>query len=505
MDNHTYVAVDLGSNSFHMLIVRDDNGSLQVIDKLKVMVQLAAGLNTNRKLDSATRQRALDTMALFGERIKNITNAHIRVVGTSTMRRIRHNADFIDQAEALLGAPIEIISGAEEARLIYIGVCSSLPHDSHHRLVIDIGGGSTEFIIGNDRTPIQLESIRMGCIGFSQQFGKLPLTTSQVIDALTKVELNLQSIQKSLQKKGWQEIIGASGSIKAVSHVLKKLYDVDEITLRHMDSLADYLSQEGMSTEMLSETFGFEPERATVFPGGFLILYAAMKTLHLQRLICSDNAIREGIIVELLGREMARDVRDQSVSALQQRFSVNPIQAIAVSNVSSHLFQQVATLFPPSLEANKTLNWAAKLHEIGLAISHSSHHKHGFYLISQCDMAGFSKTVQYRVAALIGLHRKKFDTTILSTITEKELNHFLLLLSILRLSALLCRSQQTSYRTTELPYLKLSYQPEGEKILLTLSQQWIEQHPLTAADLREEKKIWQADDTATINFDWNTE
>lgn len=508
MNEQTYVAIDLGSNSFHLLIARDDNGTLQVIDKLKVMVQLAAGLDKKNRLDEQTKQRAIQALARFGERIKQVKNAQIRVVGTSTLRRAKNNTGFIEQAESLLGVPIEIISGSEEARLIYIGVCSNMPHDREHRMVIDIGGGSTEFIIGQDRSPLQLESLHLGCIRFSQKYGQLPLKPRKLAAAQTRVEQNLQDILPALNKMGWRESIGASGSIKAVSRVSDILFDDPIIRLSNLKKIAAYLQQPEVNTNHLVKKFGFEQERAQVFTGGFLILFAAMRALNIKQLIPSDNAIREGVIWELIGREMAKDIRHQTVDAVSQRFSLNHIQAEAVKTIAHHLLSQVKQDLTASFDAKNTLRWAAQLHELGLAISHSSHHKHGAYLVSQMDMAGFSKTVQARLAKIIRTQRKSLDPATIQDIPAGSQTGFCLLILIFRISVLLCRSQETGYEKKKIPQLELRRVPEKGMVQthyqLLVKKSWIKERPLTAFDLKEEAEEWLPGRKFPIYFSWAT-
>jgi len=479
--SETVAAVDLGSNSFHMIIARHIAGEPHVIDRMREMVQLAAGLDRHHHLDQAAQQRALACLERFGQRLRSLPPGSVRVLGTSALRQARAAGDFISAAQQALGHPIEIISGREEARLIYLGVAHSLPADTGRRLVIDIGGGSTECIIGERFEAQHMESLRIGCVISSRRyFPNGALSRSNMQQAQTKARLLLLGVEGHFCDIGWQNCAGSSGTIKAVEAVLlANGWSEAGITLNGLYALRDALIQAGEVKRLALP--GLRPERAPVLPGGLAILIAVFEGLKIERMQVSEGAMREGALYDLLGRIQHEDVRDRTIAWLSERYHVDTAHAARVAQTALECLDQVATIWKLTGDEHRhMLSWAARLHEIGLAVAHSGYHKHGAYLAEHSDVPGFSNQEQHVLAAMIRSHRRTFTRTAFHELAGTWRESAWRLSILLRLAVLLHRSRSQE----ALPKINLE---AGERLLrIRFPAGFLESHPLTLADLRQE-------------------
>jgi exopolyphosphatase/guanosine-5'-triphosphate,3'-diphosphate pyrophosphatase len=479
-------AIDLGSNSFHMIIAELLDGELRIVDRLREMVRLAGGLDEQGNLDEASRQRALDCLQRFGQRLAGFPAGAVRAVGTNTLRRAR-SAGFLYQARQALGHPIEIIAGVEEARLIYLGVAHGMADNETMRLVVDIGGGSTEVILGRRFQPLELESLYMGCVSFSQRFfadGKI--TAKAMKKALLAARLEVQGIEREFRDIGWGEVVGASGTIKAVHEViLANGWSEEGITPAALQRLVEALVAAG-DIEKLSLN-GLKEDRRAVICGGVAVLLALFEGLRIERMQVSDLALREGLLYDMLGRIRHEDVRERTIGLLGSRYQIDPQQAARVEQTALALLPGVAHDWAlDDEEARQLLGWAARLHEIGLSIAHNQYHKHGAYLLANCDLLGFSRREQQQLAILVRVHRRKFPVAELAPLGEAEAKRGRYLAVVLRLAVLLHRSHSEE----PMPTLLLSGREEG--LSVRFPEGWLESHPLTQADLEQECEFLEA-------------
>ncbi|HXH03715.1 MAG TPA: Ppx/GppA phosphatase family protein [Candidatus Competibacteraceae bacterium] len=478
----TLAAIDLGSNSFHMIVTRLVDGELLVVDRLKEMVQLAAGLTKHHRLTPAAQSRALDCLARFGQRLRDIPDSRVRVVGTNTLRQVRDGGAFLARAEVLLGQPIEVISGMEEARLIYLGVAHSTADNGGRRLVVDIGGGSTELIVGEGFEPLHLESLYMGCVSMTRRhFPKGKVKDSALRAAEIAVQQELEPLVLDYQALGWKRVIGASGTIKTIRDlVVAEGWSHGPITLEALRRLRTLLVQLG-DVDAIAARWQLGRARAEVMPGGFAVLYGLCETLGVGQMEVSDGALREGVIYDLLGRIRHEDVRDRTIAALTRRYGLDSVQAERVAATALRLLEQVRESWQLTDEAlAHDLEWAARLHEIGLAIAHNHYHRHGAYIIEHSDLAGFAKGEQVLLAALIRGHRRKFPLEVFAALPPHLAECARRLCLLLRLAVVLHRARSRQ----PLPELQLSASNRG--LELRFPPGWLEAHPLTCADLQAE-------------------
>ena len=479
-------ALDLGSNSFHMLVVQVANGRVQVLDKLKEMVRLAEGLDAHDDLAEPVARRALECLERFGQRLREIPPRNVRVVGTNTLRRANNAADFLRRAEAALGHTVEIISGREEARLIYLGVCNSLEDDYDRRLVIDIGGGSTELILGRRFKPDLMESLFMGCVGVSRTyFADGRIRASQFQEAINHAKQELEPIERAYSERGWDTVIGASGTILTTQEILRAM-NIEQscITPDGLEQIRRAMLQ-ARSLDTLSLP-GLPPERAAVYPGGLAILSAIFDRLDLQRMHASSGALREGVIYDLLGRAQHQDVRESTVRDLISRYHIDEKHARRVRETAIGLLAQVADAWQLTDPNDKLLlSWAADLHEIGMDIAHTQYHKHGGYLLQHMDMPGFSSWDQQQIAALVRAHRRKFPVAE-PMFAGPDSQRMVRLATLLRLATVLHRNRVSR----PLPHVALKVQRQD--VCLTLPDTWLRRHPLTRLDLQQEAAFLSA-------------
>lgn len=476
----TYAAIDLGSNSFHLLVSRREHGELRVLDRIKEMVRLGGGLDNAGKLDPETRQNALDCLARFGQRLRGIPDDNMRAVGTWTFRRMKNANTFLLAAEANLGCSIDIIAGREEARLIYLGVSQGVSGHEDRKLIIDIGGGSTEIIIGQGPNALLLESVQFGCVSLTKRFfGKGKISFKRWSKGMAAVMAEMQELRLRYLATGWQTAIGSSGTVLAVSEICRQagLGDTD-ITRAGLESIRDRLLQFKSTAEV--QFPGLSEQRQPVLVGGLLMLMACFETLELQKIRTSPFALREGLLYDMLGRLEQRDPRDNTVLAFKRRYGVDEPQVKRVKSTLASLFAQLSTEFGLRAIHQQMLGWAADLHEVGLSVSHSHYQQHSGYLVEQSDMPGFTTTEQQFIAALVRYHRRTIVgdfTQALPTRVHQALTHCLL---CLRLACIFCRSRDS--RT--IPNLMI--QIEGNSVTLKLAEDWSRANPLTLHDLQTE-------------------
>ncbi len=480
-----YAAIDLGSNSFHLIVARQGQDELQPIDMLGQKVQLASGLSSKGLLSPQAQARGVACLEQFAQRLAGIPRQQIRIVGTNTLRAAHNRMEFIDQAEALLDCPVEVISGREEARLIYLGVAHSLADDAERRLVIDIGGGSTELIIGERFAPIELESLHMGCVSYTRRFfDDGQLTKKNFNKAITAAQLELQSIRKRYRKLGWQDVVGSSGTAKA----LLRLCQFDptgpqHLTLLKLNALKQQLLECGSIDAIKFDSL--KPLRARVLPGGLAILIAIFKTLDVDRLRFSSGALREGLLYEMIGRRQHEDVRQRSIDSMMQRYHIDTEHSAAVEHTALACLEQTAL----ATDSYRSLiSWAARLHEAGLSISHSQFQKHGAYLIEHSDMLGFSQSEQLQLALLVRAHRRKLPLTELQAFRPMRRQILRWLSVLLRLAVLFNHSRVPE----QVPAIQLDV--EGDLLCLKLPGGWLDDHPLTQTQLEQEADYLKAID-----------
>jgi exopolyphosphatase/guanosine-5'-triphosphate,3'-diphosphate pyrophosphatase len=476
----TVAAVDLGSNSFHMIVARSDNGTLHVLDRLQEMVRLGNGLDARNRLVPAARRRALECLERFGQRLRGLPRGSVRAVGTNTLRQMRDAADFLAAAERALGHPIEIIAGREEARLIYQGMAHSRPADDTRRLVVDIGGGSTELIIGQGYEPLAMESLHIGCVSLSQAyFADGRISDKAMRRAETYARLELQPVEAQF-RRGWEMVIGTSGTIRSVRTILRAEGWTDgTITRAALERLREALVDAGDVDDL--DLDGLNPERAPVLPGGLSVLGAVFEALDLERMQVADGALREGLLYDLVGRLTHQDVRDRTVSALGARLHTDAVQAERVAHTAADCLRQVQRAWSIDAAAARMLGWAARLHEVGLVIAHNQYHKHGAYLVEKADLPGFSWSEQRLLAALIRGHRRKFPQDVFAALPRSQRTGAVHLCVLLRLAVLLHRARQD----IELAGLRLRAGRRG--LQLKFARGWLRRHPLTAVDLELER------------------
>jgi exopolyphosphatase / guanosine-5'-triphosphate,3'-diphosphate pyrophosphatase len=474
----TIAAVDLGSNSFHMIVAQRDNGELKIVDRLREPVRLAGGLDAKQRLTEEAQSRALACLERFGQRVRSLAPGAVRAVGTNTLRKARNGAGFIARAQAALGHPIEIISGVEEARIIYLGVANSLAGNGGRRLVVDIGGGSTELIVGEGFEPLHLESLYMGCVGMSRlYFPDGRIKKDGMRGAELAAALELQPVEEGFRNLGWNAVTGASGTVRAVRDVVVAAgWSESGITPESLQMLRAAMLDSGDVASLKLK--GLADDRRPVFPGGVAILIAVFEALGIERMLVADGALREGLLYDLLGRIRHEDVRERAVDAVAARFHVDTRHGRQVEHTARRLLAQVADVWALQDEGPaQMLAWAARLHEIGLVIAHSQYHKHGAYLLANSDLPGFSRRDQALLAALVRGHRRKLRLSEFEAVPEWIRQSALRLCVLLRLAVLLHRGRSQ----LRLPPVTLTVTKSG--LHLHFPDGWLDEHPLTRADL----------------------
>ena len=458
-------SVDLGSNSFRLQICENNNGQLKVIDSFKQMVRFAAGLDEQKNLSEASQEQALECLAKFGERLRGFQPENVRVVATNTFRVAKNIAQFLPRAEAALGFPIEVIAGREEARLIYTGVVHTLPPKGDKMLVIDIGGGSTEFVIGSDLQPLTTESLPLGCVTYSMRFFQNKITAKDFQAAVSAARIEIQRISKLMKRTGWDFAIGTSGSAKSIRDVLAaELPQEADITAQGMRYLADRIIEAGSVKKAKFENL--KPERVEVFAGGLAVMMAAFEELSLTKMTVTEAALRDGVFYHV-SLNQAKRVADTAQAFMN-----------SLCHAKNVTVQELALW-------NQYLSRAGRLHEIGLDIAHTGYHKHSAYILENADMPGFSRKEQTILAQLVIGHRGDLKK-MADIIGDNEIMWCAVL--SLRLAALFCRSRLPLDLP---PQTQLRIDESNHSFILRINAQWLEQHPLIADALDYESAQWQ--------------
>ncbi|PHM21036.1 MAG: exopolyphosphatase [Curvibacter sp. PD_MW3] len=486
MQNGTRLAaVDLGSNSFRLEIGYLDHGQIQRTEYLKETVRQGNGLDENRNLSQQAMQRGWDCLARFGERLAGFRKHQVRAVATQTLREARNREEFLARANEILGFPIDVISGHEEARLIYQGVAHLLPQSNEHRLVVDIGGRSTELILGRAYEARSMESFRVGSVAWSMRYFPDGLFTAQAFEtAEVAAKAVLDEALNTFRPDAWEVAYGSSGTVGAVSDILMEAgWPEGRVTRDGLDWLLERLLKAQSADKVRLE--GMKEDRRAVIGGGVSVLRAVFDLLSIKEMQVAQGALRHGALYDLLDREQEQtDQRHASVNRLTSKFNIDQPQAQRVSKAARHLFRLMASEFPASVldRHQRKLSWAAQLHEIGSVISHSDYHKHGAYILDNTDAAGFTMPELHRLSLLVLGHRGKLRKLDM----DFEDDVFVRQLLALRLSVLLCHAR----RDPDLQGLMLQFN-RPHRLALNCRPGWSEAYPQSAHLLHEELLAWQ--------------
>ena len=477
-------AVDLGSNSFRLLIGRVEHSSagvqVQALDNLKEPVRLAAGLTPEGMIDAPAQQRGLDALGRFAERLRSFSPERVRAVATNTLRVARNARHFQSTAEAALGFPIDIIAGLEEARLIYGGAAHALAVDGEQRLVIDIGGGSTECIIGCDYEPSLLESVTVGCVSVTRKYFPDGIVDRSRLDkAILRARAGFAPIALAYRRAGWRYVVGTSGTAKSLTQIAAGAFGQPELTRESLERMAVELVRAGSADKVKLE--GLRGDRRPVLPGGLAVMTAIFDELGVESLRYCAGALRQGVLYDLLGRDAGADMRKVTVARMALRYGLDPQHGERVARTAQVMHAQAARGVAERIEADRALlGWASELAEIGMSISHEDFHKHSSYILSHADMPGFSQTEQDRMARLAlgqggGLRKMR------NSLVDSE--DWLMLLC-LRVSAILHRRRDGE----EVPMPALF--AKRNRVRIELPRQWALRHPLSDESLRAEAATW---------------
>lgn len=482
-DTRQLAAVDLGSNSFHLVIAREHGEEVAMLDREREQVQLASGLGPKGALSEEAQERALACLHRFGQRLRAVPEVRVRAVGTNTLRAAKRAGDFHARAEEALGHPIEVISGREEARLIYLGVSHSQAASPGNRLVVDIGGGSTECILGLGFEASSAHSLKMGCVQMSRRyFEDGAITETALEEATGAAAQEFRTIARAYRDEGWSQAIGSSGTMRAAATVLRAQgWSDGAITKSGLKKLRKALLAAGHVKKLKLE--GLKNSRAPVFPGGMAIIFALFDRLKPTSLTVSSGALREGVIYDLLGRIRHEDVRERTIRTFQERYRVDKAQALRVERLALSLLSHAPQAWGlDPAEDGRFLAWAARLHEIGLTVSYGKFHRHGGYLLAHADMPGFSQDDQKMLATIVRNHRRRIDPRAFEAVPPPRRERVKHLVVLLRMAVLFCRSRNPA----RLPAFRL--QQQGEDLRLLAPARWLAAHPLSVRDLRDEQK-----------------
>ncbi|RXJ73155.1 exopolyphosphatase [Veronia nyctiphanis] len=477
-------AIDLGSNSFHMVVARVVGQGLQIVSRHKQRVRLGAGLDAQNNLDNASITRGVECLAMFSERLKGFDPENVRVAATHTLRQAANAHVFLKRAETVFPYPIEVIPGEEEARLIYLGVSHTQPGEGK-RLIVDIGGGSTELVIGSEFEPSQLTSKHMGCVSYNQRyFQKGKITPKNFAAAELSAEGKLESIAQNYIKKGWDSAVGSSGTIKAIKEVIISMgFDDGEITKKRLELIIEKLLVFKYVDEI--KLPGLPEERIPVFAAGVAILSGVFRALKIEKMVFSDAALREGLLYEMEDRFQHSDIRGRTAGDLASRYHVDLEHAARVQLMASDLYAQCEP--NPSTkkaELGVLLNWAALLHEVGLSISHSGFHKHSAYILQNTNLPGFNQEQQTVLVSLTRFHRKSLKLHEMPELVLFKPKQLHPLIRAIRLACVL------NVQRTDEPLPDVTLDADDKDWTLTFPSGWLSDNRLLAADLETEQDYW---------------
>ncbi|BFM14119.1 exopolyphosphatase [Maricurvus nonylphenolicus] len=492
----TIAAIDLGSNSFHLILAElshsQEGQTCKIIHREKRKVRLAAGLDPQQQLDNDAITRGVETLTAFGKVLENIAPDDVRVVGTYTFRTAKNINELLAQLKPHFPYPIEILSGPEEARLIYQGVYQD-QHIDRRSLVIDIGGGSTELVIGEDQEPLIVHSCAMGCVSLTKRyFADSAIDDASFQQAIIDAEQQLEPLLQSYQRLGWQRVIGTSGSIKTLSLCAAAMGLSDgRLTLDTLNTLRTHLITCG-NIEQINLP-GVTPDRAPVLCGGLAVLIAAFDLLEIDQLFYGDAALREGLLQDMQARLNHCDIRHQSVANIAARFDISTHHAQRVGLLTQELFDLVQGPWQLTHDDySQLLNWAAQLHEVGLHINYQSVHRHSAYIIEHAIMAGFNNEQQATLAFILLNHRKSLKTEEQPLYQQYNAKDIWRLIAAFRISVMLSRFRHTDTRN-------LTFSVSATGLTIQFDKQWQSLQCLLDADLQQEKSNWQ---NLQLDLDW---
>ena len=481
---HPLIAsVDMGSTSFRMIVARveelDGRSQIYIIDSLREPVRLGAGLDSNKMLDEASQQRGISALQRFGERLRSFDAAQVRAVATNAVRVARNGAEFIAKAEAALGFPIDVISGVEEARLVYCGVAHQLPLNQGKRLVVDIGGGSTEFIIGEDYNAHAMESLYIGCVSTAQAyFADGSITAKAMRSAILSARKEVAVLRRDMTQ-GWTHAVGSSGTARALAEIcVSNGFTEHGISADGLEKIRAHAVEVGHLDAITLQ--GLKNDRLPMMPGGLAVMIAVFEELGITQMEVTDGALRQGLLYDLLGREHEDDMREVTVAQFIKRYNIDPVHAQRVRELTEGLFKQLVKQLPVLKEQTTHLGWAANLNEIGLSIGHNGHHKHAAYILANADMPGFSKREQQQLATWVLAHNGKLGKV--ENLADTPVHWAAPM--CLRLATLLLRRRDIE----ALPAARLTLLDKG--LVLNLPQSYLKTHPLTQYGLETEVDQW---------------
>jgi len=474
-----YAVIDLGSNSFHMLITRLVADGVQTVDKVKRKVRLASGLDEHNQLNEMAMDRGIECLSFFAERLQDISPNNIRIVATATLR-IATNADlFLKRAEQVLGYKVELLSGEQEAELIYLGVAHT-SDNSARRLVLDIGGASTEIVAGVHFDMAKAVSLNMGCVTYNNQFftdGRL--SQAHFLAAISAAKNQLEPLIETYKSLGWEEVVGGSGTMQALAEVLVFHDKPAIITLTFLHELKDQLI--ACTTINNITISGLTSERSPVIASGLSILIALFEQFDIHHLQLSSGAIREGLLYEMLPEMRNISIRQRTLASLTQRFHIDTDHAQRVTKQAQHLYQQHGQAWSiANSNFSSLLNACCTLHEIGLLLAFKKHASHGAYILRHADLPGFDQTERQLMMALVASSKGDIDSKAFAHLAIASQKQAFKLLLIFRLAITLCRRRRDDVLPT------YNTKSDGDKFTLTLPKQWLNQHPLLVAELNEE-------------------
>ena len=473
----TLAVVDLGSNSFRLEVGRVEGDQIFRLDTWRETIRFGAGMDEKGNLTVQARRAALACLTRFRERLSGLHPSAVRAVATNTFRIAKNAAGFLPQAQAALGFPIDIIGGHEEARLIYLGVAHVLPASSQPRLVIDIGGGSTEFIIGRNMTPERLESLKLGCVSMSVRFfGDGSLRADAFAAAETHARAEIEAIARAFGREHWHEAFASSGTALALAAILEENgLSAGGITPDGLARLRKRMIGAGRMARL--QLAGVKPERAPVLAGGFAIMAAAIAELDVPRINPVGGALRLGVLYDLLGRTVKRDSRTVTVGSMVERYHIDRPHAARVAAMAKDLYLGASAT--PDPETAQRVEWAGLLHEIGFTVSHLSFHKHGAYILENADMPGFSAQDQRNLALLV-LGCRGGLSKMADFLADRD---FVAQILALRLAVLFHHAR----RAIDAPRIALIV---ARTIRFGVAKRWLAAHPLTSHLLSVEREAW---------------
>ena len=478
-----YAAIDLGSNSFHMLVVREVAGSIQTLTRIKRKVRLAAGLSSDNILSAEAMERGWQCLRLFAERLQDIPQPQIRVVATATLRLAVNAQDFLDKAQEILGCPVQVIRGEEEARLIYQGVAHTTGGDDR-RLVVDIGGASTELVTGKGAQTTSLFSLSMGCVTWLERFFTDRNLARENFDEAEKAARDvLRPVADELRMHGWKVCVGASGTVQALQEIMMAQGMDERITLAKLQQLKQRAIQCGRLEEL--EIEGLTLERALVFPSGLAILIAIFTELNIQCMTLAGGALREGLVYGMLHLAVDEDIRSRTLRNVQRRFIVDTEQAARVSQLASHFADQVESQWDIEPLSRELLLSACHLHEIGLSVDFKQAPAHAAYLVRNLDLPGFTPAQKKLLATLLLNQTNAIDLSSLhqqNAVPPRVAEH---LCRLLRLAIIFANRR----RDDLLPQITIT--ANEETLTLKLPAGWLEHHPL-GKEIVDQECQWQS-------------